>query len=67
MENDFFSGQGKIRKLSKGNMERTWRVREKSGNMKINGPYSLQKLYLFCSRGKNVTFLLDSPGTSPSN
>ena len=37
-----------------GNLERTWKVREKSGNLKINGYCSLQKLYLFCSRGKNI-------------
>ena len=41
-----------------GNLEKTWRVREKSGNLKINCYCSLQKLhvYLFCSREKNVTF-----------
>ena len=50
-----------------GKMERTWSVREKSGNLKINGYCSLQKLILFCSRGKNVTFWSDNPGTSPSN
>ena len=37
-----------------GNLERTWKVREKSGNLKINGGCSLQKLSLFCSRRKNV-------------
>ena len=40
--------------VSQGNFERTWKVREKSGNLKINGYCSLQKLYFFCSRGKNV-------------
>ena len=35
-----------------GNLERTWKVREKSGNLKINGYCSLQKLFLLCSRGK---------------
>ena len=50
------------------NLERNWRVREKSGNLKINDSRSLQKLYLFCSRRKNVSFKLDySPGMSPSN
>ena len=38
----------------KGNLERTQKVREKSGNLKINGYCNLQKLYLLCSRGKNV-------------
>ena len=39
-----------------GNLERTLKVREKSWNLKINGYISLQKLYLFCSQGKNVAF-----------
>ena len=39
-DSNFVDGQG--------NLERTWRVREKSGNMKINGYCGLQKLYLFC-------------------
>ena len=34
-----------------GNLERTWNVRQKSGNMKINGYGSLQKIYFFCSKG----------------
>ena len=44
-ETNFFPGQGKIRELvdGHGNLERTWGVREKSGNLKINGPCSLQK------------------------
>ena len=57
-------GQGKY--LEKGIFSRSgsqgivWMVREiwkgleKSGNLKINGYCSLQKLYLFCSRGNNV-------------
>ena len=35
-----------------GNLERTWKVREKSGNLKINGYGSPQKIYLFCSKGE---------------
>ena len=31
---------------AQGNFERTWRVREESGNLKINGYCSLQKLNL---------------------
>ena len=31
-----------------GNLEMTWKVKEKSGNLKLNGYCSLQKLYLFC-------------------
>ena len=30
-----------------GNFKRTWKVRKKSGNMKINGYGSLQKGYTF--------------------
>ena len=35
----FFQGQGKVREVCgcQGNLERTWKVREKSGNLKING------------------------------
>ena len=44
--------------VGQGNLERTWKVREESGNLKINGYCSFQKLYLFCSRGKNVYFLV---------
>ena len=35
-----------------GNLERTWKVREKSGNLIINGYGSVQKNYLFFSLGK---------------
>ena len=44
MENEFFL---QVREKSgnsvdgKGNLERTWRIREKSGNLKINGYYSV--------------------------
>ena len=38
-----------------GKLERTWKVREKSGNWKINGYGSLSSGNLFCSkRGKDV-------------
>ena len=35
----FFPGQGKVREFvdGQGNLERTWKVREKSGNLKIYG------------------------------
>ena len=41
-----------------GNLERTWKVREKSGNLKINGYGSLQKIYLLCSKGERMYFLM---------
>ena len=41
-----------------GNLERTWKDREKSGNLKINSYYSLQKIYLFCSKGEPMYFLV---------
>ena len=37
-----------------GKLERTWKVREKSGNLKINGYGSLQKI----KREKDVYFLM---------
>ena len=42
-----------------GNLERTWKVREKLGNFKINGyGRSLHKTYLFCSRGEKIYVIL---------
>ena len=40
------------------NLERTWKVREKSGNLKINGYGSHQKIYLIYPRGEKVYFLM---------
>ena len=41
------------------NLERTWKVREKSQNLKING-YDRQtsEFYLFFSRGEKMYFLM---------
>ena len=49
-----------------GNLEKTWKVKEKSGNLKINGYGSLQKI-MFCSLGKGCTFSLvsQSPSVPP--
>ena len=49
------------------NLERTWKVREKSGNLKINGYGSHQKIYLFCPRGEKAYFLMRSSSPSPSS
>ena len=48
MSGNFVDGQG--------NLVRTLKVGEKSGNFKINGCGSLQKDYMFCSLGKDVLF-----------
>ena len=39
-----------------GNLERTWKVREKSGNLKINGcgRQSVENLFILFKRGKDV-------------
>ena len=39
-----------------GNLERTWKVREKSGNSKINGyvRQTKENLFILCKRGKYV-------------
>ena len=39
-----------------GNLERAWKVREKSGNLKINGydRLSLGNLFVLFKRGKDV-------------
>ena len=41
-----------------GNSERTWEVREKSGNLKINGygRQSSENLFILLERGKDVHF-----------
>ena len=36
LENEFFSRSGNLVD-GQGNLERTWKVREMSGNLKING------------------------------
>ena len=43
-----------------GNLEMTWKVRENSGNLKING-YGRQtsdNINVFCSRGEKMYFLM---------
>ena len=42
------------------NLERTWKVREKSGNLKINGYFSENLFFLF-KRGKDVLLRLSRP------
>ena len=39
-----------------GNLERTWKVREKSGNLKINGHgrQSSENLFILFKRGQKV-------------
>ena len=41
---------------SQGNLERTWKVREKSGNSKISGygSQSKENLFILFKRGKDV-------------
>ena len=43
-----------------GNLERTWKVREKSGNLKIhvNGYGRQSSENLFCSRGERLCILM---------
>ena len=50
-----------------GNLERTWKVREKSGNLKING-YGRQtsENLFFVQEGKRCTFSRDNLSPSPS-
>ena len=55
---NFFPGQGKVREFCgwPGNLERTWKFREKSGNLKINGygRQSSENLFILFKRGKDV-------------
>ena len=57
----FFPGQGKSGNFvdGQGTLERTWKVGEKSGNLKING-YGRQSsdFNLFCSRGERIYTLM---------
>ena len=41
---------------SQGNLERTWKVREKSVNLKVNGcgSQSSENLFILFKRGKDV-------------
>ena len=39
-----------------GNLERTWKVREKSGNLKIDSYGSLQKIVYSVQKEKGCTF-----------
>ena len=41
-----------------GNLERPWKVGEKSGNLKINGCGKQTTENLFSSRGKKMYFLM---------
>ena len=43
----------------KGNLERTWKVREKSGNLEINsyGKQTSENLFSLFKRGKDVPVL----------
>ena len=40
----------------RGNLEKTWKVREKSGNLKINGygRWTSENLFILVKRGKDV-------------
>ena len=58
LENEIFSRSGKSGNFvdGQGNLERCWKVREKSGNLKINGygrRYS-ENLFILFKRGKDV-------------
>ena len=56
----FFPGQGKVREFYgwPGKL-RTWKVREKSGNLKIYGygRQSSENLFILLKRGKDVDSL----------
>ena len=58
LENHFFQVREKSGNFVDGqeNLKRTWKVREKSGNSKINcyGRQSSENLFILFKRGKNV-------------
>ena len=55
LENKIFSRSGNFVD-GRGNLEMTWKVREKSGNLKINGygRQSLENPFILLRRGKDV-------------
>ena len=55
LENDIFSRSGNFVD-GQGNLERIWKVREKSGNLKINGygRQTSENLFVLFKRGKDV-------------
>ena len=55
----FFPGQGKVTEFvdRQGNLERTCKVKENSGNLKINGYGRQSSENLFCSRGERMYIL----------
>ena len=60
----FFSGQGKVGNFvdGQGNLERTWKVREKSGNLKKKRLWQavFRKFIDSIQEGKGCTFSLES-------
>ena len=58
LENEIFSRSGKSENFVDGqeNLERTWKVRENSGNLKINGygRQSPENLLILFKRGKGI-------------
>ena len=60
LENEIFLGQGKVGEFcgwnGQGKLERTLKIREKSGNLKINGygRQSSENLFILFKRGKDV-------------
>ena len=60
LENEIFSRSGKSRNFvdRQGNLERTLKVREKSGNLTLNGYGRQTSESLFCSSGEKMYFLM---------
>ena len=59
LENEFFSRSGNF-VVGQGNLEKTWKVREKSGNLKINGygRETSENLFNLFKRGKRLCWPL---------
>ena len=65
LESEIFSRSGKSRNFmdGQGNLERTWKVREKSGNLKINGYFS-ENLFFSVQEWKGCSLRLLNPSPS---
>ena len=67
--NFFFQVREKLENFvdDQGNLERTWKVREKSGYLKIKTMAGFRKFIHFVQEGKECTFSRDSLNPSPSS
>ena len=69
LENEIFSRSGKSQEIlyNQGYLERTLKVRQKSGNLKWLCQADLENLFILFKEGKRCTFSCDSLSQSTSS